>query len=237
MRYYLICHKCIEEKKGNGQFEIQVSPNNEGIYKATCCNGHQHEVDILLHHFQVLFENGLQALADNYFFESFLSFTACYERFIEFFLNVVLKSNKVKEKDFNSTWKELAKQSERQIGAFCLIYLQEFKTKPEMLSNSNIELRNKVIHKGYFPSKADCIKFGDNILEFIRPIISLLKNDTKYNNELLSSVNSTGHFNTEKVLSSYFPRQLFAINRSINEGDNASMSDLLELQLSLKNKA
>ena len=233
MRYHLLCNKCV----GHGQFTVHVSPNNEGIYKVDCPNGHHFSVNILSHHFQVLFENGIHALSDDYYIESFVSFVTSHERFIEYFLNVVLKSNKVSGLEFNNTWKELAKQSERQIGAFYLIYLQEFKKKPSQLSEKNRILRNNVIHKGYLPTKEDCINFGDNVLEFIRPIINRLKTEKKYEKELISSVNHTGKFDNKELIHRYVPYQIFAINRPINQTENRSIIDFLEEQRIIKNKA
>jgi hypothetical protein len=237
MRYHLMCSECEKQRNGYGQFTAYVSPNNEGIYNVKCPNGHPFSVDILLHQFQVLFENGIHALSNGYYVESFVSFVTSYERFIEYFLNVVLKSNGVSRTEFDTTWKELAKQSERQVGAFYLVYLQEFREKPNQLNNKNRELRNSTIHKGYLPSKEDCIKFGDNVLEFIRPIIELLKNDKKYEKELIGSLNHTGDFENKESIHHYSPYQIFAINRPINQTENKSISDFLEEQRIIKNKA
>jgi len=237
MRYHFLCNECVEQGKGHGQFTAHVSPNNEGIYQVNCPNRHYFSVDILSHHFQVLFENGIHALSDDYYIESFVSFVTSHERFMEYFLNVVLKSNEVSGLEFNNTWKELAKQTERQIGAFYLTYLQEFKEKPSQLSNKNRELRNSVIHKGYLPTKEDCINFGDNVLEFIRPIINQLKIGKKYEKELISSVNHTGNFDNKELIHHYVPYQIFAINRPINLTENKTIIDFLEEQRIIKNKA
>lgn len=235
MRYNITCIECAKQRKVDGQFTVHVSPNNEGIYNVKCANGHLFNIDILSHHFQVLFENGIHALSDDYYIESFVSFATSYERFIEYFLNVVLKSNQVSAIEFDITWKELAKQSERQVGAFYLVYLQEFKEKPNQLSTKNKELRNSVIHKGYLPTKEDCIKFGDNVLEFIRQIIKLLKNHKKYEKELIVSVNHTGNFDNLELNHHYFPYQIFAINRKINQTESKSITDFLEEQRIIKN--
>lgn len=235
MRYHLSCIECLR-KKGKGHFTVHVSPNNEGIYNVKCPNGHKFSVDILSHHFQVLFENGIHALSDDFYIESFVSFVTSYERFIEYFLNIVLKTNGISRNKFDNTWIELAKQSERQVGAFFLVYLQEFKEKPKQLSNKNRELRNDVIHKGYLPSKEDCIKFGDNVLEFIRKVIELLKNDIKFEKELISSVNHTGYFENKELIQHYAPYQIFAINRPMNQTENKSITYFLEQQEIIKNR-
>lgn len=237
MRYHLICTECFQIGNQHGQFTTHVSPNNEGIYDVTCPNGHNFKVDILSHHFQVLFENGIHALSDNYFIESFVSFSASYERFIEYFLRVVLISNGIEQSEFDNTWKELAKQSERQIGAFFMTYLQEFKSKPNQLTNSMKELRNKVIHKGYLPTENDCKKYGNSILNFIRPIIAQLRADAKYENELLSSVGVTGNYDVTEINKHYVPYQIFAINRPINKTEQKSIEDFLDDEDKIKNCA
>ena len=231
MRYHLICTECF--KNGHGQFTTHVSPNNEGIYNVECPKGHHFSVDILSHHFQVLFENGIHALFDNYFIESFVSISASYERFIEYFLRVVSISNGIPQSEIENTWKELSKQSERQFGAFFMVYLIEFGEKPSQLSNKMKELRNNVIHKGHLPSQRDCISYGDSVLAFIRPIISLLKSQKKYENELLSSVGRTEC--NPYLGKSYVPYQIFAINRDINLTDEKSMVDFLKIEEKIKN--
>ncbi|HMC01476.1 MAG TPA: hypothetical protein VKN14_10625, partial [Flavobacteriaceae bacterium] len=112
----------------------------------------------------------------------------------------------------------------------------EFKKKPFQLSNSNRELRNKVIHKGHLPSKEDCIKFGDNVLEFIRQIIEHLKSEKKYEKELIRSVNDSG-FKDKSSNIHYFIYPIFAINRPLNQTDKKTISDFLEDQRKIKNKA
>ena len=237
MRYNITCIECTKQKKEYGEITVHVSPNNEGVYNVKCPNGHLFNIDILSRHFQVLFENGIHALSEDYYIESFVSFATSYERFIEYFLNVVLKSNEVSETEFDITWKELARQSERQVGAFYLVYLQEFKEKPNQLSTKNKELRNSIIHKGHLPTKEDCIKFGDNVLEIIRHIIKRLKTHKKYKKELIGSVNHTGDFENRQLNYHYLPYQIFAINRTINHTESKSITDFLEEHKITKNKA
>ncbi|MEZ4883954.1 MAG: hypothetical protein R3E32_04370 [Chitinophagales bacterium] len=225
MQYHLSCPICLKEDFQ--QFIVDLPPNNDGVYEVTCPKGHIFKTDILSHHFQTLFENAIHSLSNKYFIESFVSFAACYERFIEYFLNIVLISRGVKISSFEEAWKNIAKQSERQLGAFIFIYLQEFGVKPQLLSNSNIQLRNNVIHKGYLPTKKDCMKFGEGVLGFIRPVVELLKTESDFDLELTKSVNYTGIFDDREIHQHYMPYQLFAINRPINETDKKTISDFL----------
>jgi len=231
MRYHITCFE------DNCQhFAIDVSPNNEGMYEITCPNGHVFKLDILSHHFQTLFENAIHALSDKYFIEAFSSFTACYERFIEYFLRIVIISRGINITEFDKTWKLLSSQSERQLGAFILTYLKEFSEQPKLLSDNLVKLRNKVIHKGYFPTEDDCIKYGNGVLNFIRPIIELLKCNKAFEDELIRSVNYTGNFENKEIKQHYFPYGVFAINRAFDKTEEKSITDFIQDQIEIKNR-
>ncbi|WP_238149349.1 hypothetical protein [Arsenophonus endosymbiont of Aleurodicus floccissimus] len=72
-------------------------------------------------------------------------------------------------------WKEVSNQSERQLGAFIFLHLQETGSKPILLSNNKIKLRNEVIHKGKIPSKDQAIDYGQAILDVVSPLLNRLK--------------------------------------------------------------
>lgn len=233
MRYNLSCTECMHMKLSNWDLTVNVTPNNSGIYEVICSNGHNFKIDILSHHFQVLFENAIHALSDKYYIESFSSFASSYERFMEYFIKIVYLSNGIKKEEFEKAWKLMSSRSERQIGAFIITFLKEFGELPTMMSNKMIELRNNVIHKGYFPTENDCIKFGDSVLEFIRPILKILKNDKLYEFELISSVNEYGYYGNDTVQQHYYPYQIFAINRTIDKTDEKDITDFLKDQLKI----
>ena len=206
MEYSILCTECIPYS--DEQFTINVSPNNDGVYNVTCPHGHKFKLDILSHHFQILFENGLSALNDNYYIEAISSFTACYERFQEYFIKIVLLSRKISLSEYSKTWKNVSKHSERQLGAFIFIYLNEFGIGPILIAEKNTTLRN-------------------NVLEVIRPIIKLLKVNDIYDKELISSKNASGNFENSEIRHHYTPYQIFAINRPINSTDEKSVLDFL----------
>lgn len=232
MKHSLNCPLC-----GNdyfNSFDFNVNPTNDCIYDITCPKGHKFKMRILSHHFQNLFENGLDALEDQYYIEAISSFASCYERFMEFFVRIVLKSWEVNSKTFDETWKKELKLSERQLGAFIIVYLKEFGQSPKLLSENSIKLRNNVIHKGYFPTMEECIKYGDNVLEVIRPIIKLLRDKELYEKELIKSLNDGQKINDE-IRVSLFPYHLFAINRSFQKTDEQTVADFLLRRYENKN--
>ena len=71
----------------------------------------------------------------------------------------------------------MSSQSERQLGAFIFIYLKCFSESPSLLRQSQIQFRNVVIHKGKIPSREEAIKYGQEVLDTIRPILRRVKAD------------------------------------------------------------
>lgn len=224
MKLPITCPLCKPESYD--QFIINVNPTNDGVYEITCPKGHEFKIYIPYHHFQKLFENGLDALCDQYYIEALSSFASSYERFMEFFLRVVLKSRGVNAEAFDKAWKN-ANLSERQLGGFIFVYLKEFGESPNILDQNDYKLRNKVIHNGYFPTIEECIKYGDKVLEFIRPVIKLLRGNKVYENGLLKSIYNEKVINNNEIRIHYFPYSLFAINRSFEKIDEKSVADFL----------
>jgi hypothetical protein len=113
----------------------------------------------------------MHAITDGYYREAVASFASSLERFYEFFIKVKLLHEKVDSIAVTKSWKNVAQQSERQLGAFILFYTQTFNEEPLLLSQSNTKFRNDVIHKGLIPKKQDAIEFGQAVLNVINPIV------------------------------------------------------------------
>ena len=151
---------------------------------------------------------------------------------MEFVIKIISYSNNVSHEEFNKSWKLISKQSERQLGAYIFIYLKEFGVKPEMLKQKSIELRNKVIHKGYFPNYDECVNFGNDILNFIRPTIEKLKSAEKFDYHLVRSINESESHRENYPKFIYITHQTFAINRPFNEVDTLGIEQMV---LKIKN--
>ncbi len=167
----LFCPHCPQFPSNH--FTFRLIPKGDCFHEVKCPQGHTFTVNILYHEFQQLFEEAIYALVDNYYREAISSFAASYERFMEFFMKIILKSKKVDSSIVEDGWKKISKQSERQLGAFIFLYISEFGQKPNTLKEKQINLRNKVIHQGYFPAKDECILYGNDVLNFIRDGINL----------------------------------------------------------------
>jgi hypothetical protein len=182
----LICFKCIMEQVGKGvsntaSGEPIMTPfeeaNNTGIYEVNCSKGHKSKTIIDNIDFEILFEYGINAIADGYYREAVSSITSSMERYFEFFIKTILRASQIEFATIDKVWKNVSSQSERQLGAYIMLYTQTFGEDPLLLSsNKEVPFRNSVIHKGYIPTKAEATDFGNSALKIIEASLIKLKN-------------------------------------------------------------
>jgi hypothetical protein len=125
--------------------------------------------------FELLFDLAANAIVDGYYREAVSSFTSTLERFYEFYIQVICEKSIISEDAFAATWKRVAAQSERQLGAFAFLYLIENGTPPRVLPDTMIGFRNDVTHKGKLPKKQEAVEYGQEILDLIAPVLNELK--------------------------------------------------------------
>jgi len=181
----LICYECLVEQIDKGEqkvFDGTSIPtqfeqiNNNGIYEVNCSRGHTSKTIIDNINFEILFEYGLNAIADGYYREAVSSLTAAMERYFEFFIKTVLKVTKTDFSSIESAWKKVSNQTERQFGGYLFLYYHVFGKEPILLNpNKDIAFRNSVIHKGYIPTEKEAIKYGNSILKLIENSLINLK--------------------------------------------------------------
>jgi hypothetical protein len=184
----LICFDCVMEqvKKGVPHTSEGVpiltpfeEVNNTGIYEVNCSKGHKSKTIIDNIDFEILFEYGLNAVADSYYREAVSSLTASMERYFEFFIRVVLRSSNIGFETIDKVWKNMSSQSERQLGAYIALYAQTFGEEPLLLNaNKEVPFRNSVIHKGHIPTRKEAIDYGDSVMRIVET--SLLKIKAKF---------------------------------------------------------
>ena len=182
MKIGIECLQCACEGVRNYAEIEQLDWNDEGKYRIQCPKGHSSITLILQQKYELLFEIGVHAIADGYYREAVSSFTSSLERFYEFFIKVMSLSKGTNWEQIQDAWKCVSNQSERQLGAFVFLYLQDNKTAPKLLHNKRVEFRNAVIHKGKIPSKDEAIEYGQAILDLVRPMIRMIKEN--YESEL-----------------------------------------------------
>jgi hypothetical protein len=180
----LICAECLlNATKGFSKAEqtnivIPFEPvNDSGIYDTKCSKGHISKTYIDNLDFEILFDYSINAIVDGYYREAVSSFTSAMERYFEFFIKVILYESGTNFKDLDNIWKTISSQSERQLGAYIIMYAQKFLEQPILLnSNREIPFRNNVIHKGYIPTKQEAIEYGEKTLLIIETSLLKLKN-------------------------------------------------------------
>ena len=182
--------QCLQEQ-GHPSFEFQqVEIRDDGLYVSTCNQGHNTLTVIQQQKFEVLFDFGAMALIDGYPREAVTSIAAALERFYEFYIAVICLKHGIDTSTLKATWKHVASQSERQFGGYLFSYLIDHKNvEPPVIDNErpNIdgipkgktrtwkEFRNDVVHKGYIPSVAETLAYGNVIYLHLIALIEDLK--------------------------------------------------------------
>ncbi|MEX8502038.1 MAG: hypothetical protein AB3X41_03215 [Leptothrix ochracea] len=152
-----------------------VEFRDDSRYELTCSSGHRTITILQSQKFEVLFEIGSYAIIDGYYREAVSSFTSSLERFYEFAIRVFLYKSSESDNLFQQCWKSVSSQSERQLGAFSLMWATQFNKLPKLPSNNNYKFRNDVIHKGRIPTKEEAINYGEDILHILQEGINALR--------------------------------------------------------------
>jgi len=164
MKVLLTCMDCLQENGIRDFRSVVVTVNDERFFKMTCPNGHQSLTIIQQPKHEVLFELGMNALVDGYPREAVTSFESCLENFYGFCISQVSLDKGVDRASLDAGWKYMAKQSERQLGAFVMLWLNYFGSAPTLLSDKSRGFRNRVVHQGYIPGLDETLAFGDDIV-------------------------------------------------------------------------
>lgn len=172
MKTIVKCSKC-----GADEEAALLEIGNENLHQVKCDKGHESFLVITQQKHEVLFEVGNYAIVDGYYREAISSFSASLERYYEFFIKVL--SVGLSSGEFQKAWKQVASQSERQLGGYIFTYLNVFHTSPEILPQSLVKLRNSVIHKGHIPTRDEAFKFGEAVAKIINDGCNLLHRTKK----------------------------------------------------------
>jgi len=168
------CHQCDSNEEA-ALLEI----GNENLHQVICDKGHRSSIIITQQKHEILFEVAAYAIVDGYYREAISSFAPSLERYYEFFIKVI--SVELPCKEFEKAWKQVAIQSERQLGGYIFLYLNVYLTSPNILPQPLVKLRNDVVHKGHIPSREDALKFGEAVAQIINEGCNLL-HSTKSDN-------------------------------------------------------
>src|SRR6202044_359671 len=124
--------------------------------------------------FEMLLDSGATALLEGFTLEACASFAAALQRFYEFGSRVAFVGRDMPAALFDGIFSEMARQSERQLGAFLLVHALEFgsayKPKPSIA-----KFRNDVIHKGVIPTVEKAHKYCCEVYETIYTLFGMIR--------------------------------------------------------------
>lgn len=185
MLLHLYCPTCFKELIERGQendfeslpplYSDVYEVLDKGIYKTQCPKGHKGTIVVNNLKFELLFDLGLNAIIDGYYREAVASITSAMERFYEFFIKVSWRIAKVEYENIEKSWKLIANQSERQLGAYISSYSNLFCEHPLVMKNNMTSFRNSVVHKGEIPDKDKTIEYVQYVLNLIDSSLDKLK--------------------------------------------------------------
>lgn len=168
MKLLFTCWRCPTKPDGlpiSGRIHAEL--RDDGIYEISCSEGHENLVRVGNEKYEFLFDMAAMAYVDGYGREAVATFAATLERFYEWAIRLLLLGVGVEPTAVDSAWRRVAKQSERQIGAYIFLHLIVFKGPPQLLENSEVGFRNRVIHEGYIPPASEVADFGDRVMQII----------------------------------------------------------------------
>jgi hypothetical protein len=119
------CHKCFDGTSPPPAFGAEL--DDDGVVRMECPNGHRSFDIVQANKFELLFDFGVLAFRDGYYREAVTSFNVALERSQEHFVFEIVGRTPAAA-GLEQSWKEVAKQSERQFGAFAFLYLLETNT-------------------------------------------------------------------------------------------------------------
>lgn len=167
MKIICSCMECNKNATPETFKSLLIELKDENLYEVVCPVGHSFTIVLQENKFEILFELGVLSIIDGYYREAISNFAVSLERVYEYYMNIICISKDIDHKDFLDSWKLIRNQSERQLGAFIYLYLLENQKCPSVLSQKSVELRNKVVHKGYFPTREETVRFGDEVVDLI----------------------------------------------------------------------
>jgi transcription termination factor NusB len=199
MRTIATCPVCIEAQAKSGAKPAFKPLSGElddcGYIHVNCDQGHYGIAIYDARRYEVLIESAAKAYVDGYTNEVVAVMSAALERTYEFYIRVSCRAKGISSDAFESAWKGISSQSERQFGAFQFLYLidhgESFK-----LDKTITETRNSIVHKGRIAREGEALSFAENVFKHVRVIENSIKSKfSQYADE-----ESTHELETQKAL-------------------------------------
>lgn len=218
MNIKIICPQC--SLNGFASFFVETI-RDDGLYTGKCPVGHDLLVATQTLRHEMLFEIALNAIRDRYFREAVSSFAASAERFYEFAIRMFGKGDLVPDDVMKNSWKTIAAQSERQFGAYVLLYVCHYGQMPVLLAEKMVKLRNKVVHKGMLPRKDEAIAFGKAVYEVIQNGVRMLR---EKHLDQVNAVLSEHVASIATKMGNQYPRSFMVTPTALNIIENTAQS-------------
>lgn len=165
--YCTIC-KNFEQKE---IFTIQVIPQ-DFILRIKCKYGHNQIIYLTNPLYSLLFDKSIVAFKLNNYRSCIFEAASALERFYEHAIRILIIpkkdiGDKEKAEQYNVAWKIIKNMSERQIGAFIMLFHKLTNRPPVLLDDKLTNLRNNTIHKGYMPREDEAFEFLKSVYNVI----------------------------------------------------------------------
>jgi hypothetical protein len=150
--------------------KVYLDVEGDFSFRFDCPRGHSQAFCLNVPHHELLFDAGAMSLERGAYREAVFSFAASRERFAERYLKVIAHARCRDFDAIESCWKALETNSERQIGAFFWLGLVENGVPPEGVQAAEdwASFRNRVVHRGVFPSRQQTMDYGQYLWTLIR---------------------------------------------------------------------
>lgn len=211
---------------------IQVSVSDENKYAVTCNRGHRFTLIYPEERFELLLRSAATAYINGDYRGVVTSATASLERLYEFAFKAMCHHHRIPKSDVGNSWAIIAKQSERQLGAFVGLFLLTTKVTPNVLGNNQVQFRNDVTHNGSFASEPKSRAFAEKVLALELDILHKLKETIP---DALKDYYSSGAKNLieeyqQKVSVYWMSAQTYSITNRVIEGNSdMTFEEMFEL--------
>ncbi len=221
MKIKLICPQCFKDSfakidvamiapKNERDYLLPTEITSSGIFEACCQAGHKILCSLSNPNYEIIFDMGYSAYKDGYYREACLDFAASYERFHQYCIYAMLcQESGGAMDDLDNMWKLISRQSERQYGAFVVLYTNVTGMAPIELSQKWKTFRNDITHKGIIPTSEKTFEYAKAIGEYttqiygcLTPKIGMWKGIYPKLQELVKKGQSAGSITLPTILSS-----------------------------------
>jgi hypothetical protein len=151
-------------------FTTYLDVQGDGGYKVNCPLGHTSAFVVNVPHHELLFDSACISLLRGAFREAVGGFAVARERFGELFLRAQASAIGVSPEVVDKAWAHLEGNSQRQIGAYVWTSLLGTSAVTESAAEAQKQeqFRNRVVHKGTFPSRDEAYAYAEYVYAWIR---------------------------------------------------------------------